>query len=70
MFRIGPVGRVYRPIGPEREIKEFALVVFFDPQHVDMATRVTFVGESAVLVDPVKSWLLDLYPDPNPVVTH
>jgi RNA recognition motif-containing protein len=66
MFRIGKIGDLYRPMDSMTFPKEFALVGFYDPAHVQAAIQL-LRREGAIEGIPVsgeeaKQWLLDLYP--------
>jgi RNA recognition motif-containing protein len=66
MHRIGKIGDLYRPIDSMTFPKEFALVGFYDPAHVQAAIQL-LRREGAIEGIPVtgeeaKQWLLDLYP--------
>lgn len=67
-FRIGTVADIYRPIDSMTFPKEFALVGFYDPAHVQAAIsllrREGVVDSVPVSAEEAKQWLLDLYPKP------
>ena len=62
------MGDVYRPIDSMTFPKEFALVGFYEPSHVqesiNLLKREGVIDSVPVAAEEVKQWLLDLYPKP------
>mmetsp|Transcript_21577 Transcript_21577/g.36129 ORF Transcript_21577/g.36129 Transcript_21577/m.36129 type:complete len:130 (-) Transcript_21577:108-497(-) len=64
--RVGKIGDVYRPVDSAFMPKDFALVGFYDPLHVQAAIALlngnSLIEGISVTAEEAKPWLLDLYP--------